>query len=143
MLPKSVRRFLLAAILAAGAYYFVLQPRHRHSGSRENFPSETPRRDSREHRSERHSERAAGDRRPNTSSGDVICETKYFADWTEPAADSCSVHMRNGYPMPDPRCTPGGVNPSITADVLRDSAWRTRTVRNCASSEAQKHVAYR
>jgi hypothetical protein len=28
-------------------------------------------------------------------------------------------------------------------DVLRDPSWRTKTVRNCASSEAQKHAAYR
>lgn len=85
-------------------------------------------------------------RRPNDSdsnaSDQVICETKYFADWTEPAHNSCAVQMRNGYPVPDARCTPGGVNPSVTPDVLRDPSWRTRTVRNCATSEARKHVAY-
>jgi hypothetical protein len=50
--------------------------------------------------------------------------------------------MRNGYPLPDAKCTPGGLNPSVTLDVLRDPTWRTKTVRNCASSEAEKHVAY-
>jgi hypothetical protein len=77
------------------------------------------------------------------AAGQVICETQYFADWTEPGEDACKVRMRNGYPVPDAKCTPGGVNPSVTLDVLRDSSWRTKTVRNCASSEAQKHVAYR
>ena len=72
----------------------------------------------------------------------AICETRYFADWREPYADACKVRMRGGYPVPDPRCTPGGANPSITLDVLRDPAWRTRSVRNCESSEAQKHIAY-
>lgn len=143
MLPKSIRHFLLAAIVAAGVYFFVLHPRYRHTPSHENFPGDSPRRERREHRSERRGEPAARDRGANVSSGEVICETKYFADWTEPEADTCRVEMRNGYPVPDRRCTPGGVNPSITAGVLSDRSWRTRTVRNCASSEAQKHVAYR
>ena len=50
---------------------------------------------------------------------------------------------RHGYPMPDPACTPGGINPTITAEVLRDPAWRTGCVRNCQSSEEEKHVTYR
>lgn len=45
--------------------------------------------------------------------------------------------------MPDPHCTPGGVNPSVSLTVLKDRRWRTRFVRNCAVSEAQKHIAYR
>ena len=44
--------------------------------------------------------------------------------------------------MPDPSCTPGGIDPSVTADVLTDGSWRTACLRNCQSSEAQKHVAY-
>lgn len=51
--------------------------------------------------------------------------------------------MKGGYPVPDPRCTPGGINPSITVNTLRDPRWRTRSIRNCDGSEAQKHVAYR
>lgn len=132
MFPKSVRRFLVAAVLSAAVYFLVIQPRNRHLGHD----------DQPEHRRGE----TTIERRPNASeseaTGQVICETKYFADWTEPAGNSCSVRMRNGYPVPDARCTPGGVNPSVTPDVLRDRSWRTRTVRNCATSEAQKHVAY-
>lgn len=72
----------------------------------------------------------------------VACESEYLAHWQEPADDSCRVRMRNGYPVPDPRCTPGGVNPAVTEDLLRNPAWRTREVRNCAESESQKHAAY-
>jgi hypothetical protein len=50
--------------------------------------------------------------------------------------------MRNGYPVPDPRCTPGGADPSVGANVLRNSSWRTRCLRNCEESEAAKHEAY-
>jgi hypothetical protein len=30
----------------------------------------------------------------------------------------------------------------MTAETLRDPAWRTKCIRNCQSSEQQKHVAY-
>jgi hypothetical protein len=49
---------------------------------------------------------------------------------------------RSSYPIPDPLCTPGGINPSITSGMLRDSGFRTRCVRNCETSEARKHVTY-
>ena len=51
--------------------------------------------------------------------------------------------MRRGNVLPDPGCTPGGINPAVTAEVLRDGSWETRCDRNCETSEAQKHVAYR
>ena len=144
MLPRSVRHFLVAAVVAAAVYFLVIQPRNRHLGI-PPVPRERreARRDDRpEHRRrEGRIEPSPNDTESNASR-QVICETKYFADWIEPLRNSCAVQTRNGYPVPDARCTPGGVNPSITPDVLRDPAWRTRAVRNCASSEAQKHVAY-
>jgi hypothetical protein len=73
----------------------------------------------------------------------LSCSSEYFAQWAEPVAGTCEVRMKDGYPIPDPRCTPGGINPSVTVEVLRDRRWRTRSVRNCDNSEAQKHVAYR
>ena len=140
MLPKSVRRFLVAAIMATAVYFLVIQPRNRHPGS-PAVPREQ-REPKRDDRPERRREDRSIEPNPSNASGQVICETEYFRDWIEPVRNSCSVQTRNGYPLPDARCTPGGVNPSITSDVLRDPAWRTRAVRNCASSEAQKHAAY-
>ncbi|MHB1698986.1 MAG: hypothetical protein ACYCSN_02445 [Acidobacteriaceae bacterium] len=52
------------------------------------------------------------------------------------------MRTSHGYPVPDPRCTPGGINPSVSAEVLKTAAWRTRCVRNCQTSEAEKHVTY-
>ena len=132
MLRKSfLLRFLVGVLIVAAVYFFFIQKRQRGPGSEGQRGSrETPREP----------------RGPETGTGaadHVICETQYFADWMEPAAGACAPRMRNGYPVPDAKCTPGGVNPSVTVDVLRDPAWRTKTVRNCASSEAQKHVAYR
>lgn len=72
----------------------------------------------------------------------TACTSSYFAAWTEPEDGTCRVRVEQGYPAPDPRCTPGGINPSVTVEVLRDPSWRTRCIRNCETSEAQKHAAY-
>jgi hypothetical protein len=133
-------RIVLAAVLVTAIYFLFVQGRHgsRYPGERERreYPRSSP------HENPRESRRPEPGSAGSGAVGRVICETQYFADWQEPAMDSCAVRMRNGYPEPDARCTPGGVNPSITVDVLRDPQWRTGEVRNCASSEAQKHVAY-
>jgi hypothetical protein len=73
----------------------------------------------------------------------VSCTSDYFQPWHTPLDATCEALVRNGYPVPDPRCTPGGINPSVTAGILRNPAWRTRCNRNCESSEAAKHVVYR
>jgi len=73
----------------------------------------------------------------------VTCRSEYFASWREPYDGTCSTTLRRGYPVPDPRCTPGGIDPEVTAEVLRNPAWRTGCTRNCETSEAEKHVTYR
>ncbi|RRA49538.1 hypothetical protein [Acidipila sp. EB88] len=72
----------------------------------------------------------------------VACASQYFASWQWPADQSCQATTRGGYPEPDRRCTPGGVVPGVTADTLRAPSWSTRCLRNCQSSEQQKHAAY-
>jgi hypothetical protein len=62
---------------------------------------------------------------------------------TIPPTRVCTVRMSHGYPIPDPACTPGAINPSMTADVLRDPAFRTACVRNQDTSEKQKTLTYR
>lgn len=59
------------------------------------------------------------------------------------APGSCHVRRAlNGMQLPDPTCTPGAVNPTVTADVLRNPAFRTGTVRDKATSAAQKRHVY-
>ena len=72
----------------------------------------------------------------------VTCSSEYFRHWQEPTSDSCTPSTRRGYPIPDPRCTPGGIDPSVKLNALRDSQWKTRCIRNCETSEQEKHVAY-
>jgi hypothetical protein len=55
----------------------------------------------------------------------------------------CRLHAApNGFPLPDPRCSPGAINPTVTLDILKFGHFRTGTVRNHLSSEAEKHIVY-
>jgi hypothetical protein len=44
--------------------------------------------------------------------------------------------------VPDPKCTPGAINPSVTLQVLKDPAFRTECVRDCVTSENDKGAMY-
>jgi len=133
---RFVRRLLVVAIVLAIVYLLIVHPRGRHESSRGNYPAERGRT---QPPGEVVPHQRGGERQPEPEVG---CASQYFARWQEPSGGACTVRERNGYPMPDPRCTPGGVNPAITDEVLHNPAWRTREVRNCAESEAQKHAAY-
>jgi len=56
--------------------------------------------------------------------------------------NGCKTGLSNGFPLPDPDCTPGAENPTVTLDVLHNTAFRTGCIRNCATSESQKRVTY-
>lgn len=59
------------------------------------------------------------------------------------APGSCHVrHAANGMQLPDPLCTPGAINPTVTGDVLRDPTFRTGTVRDQLTSAGQKQIVY-
>jgi len=72
----------------------------------------------------------------------VTCDSGYFASWHEPRDETCTATTKNGLQIPDPVCTPGGINPSVTLETLRNSQWRTDCIRNCKTSEAKKRLAY-
>jgi hypothetical protein len=55
----------------------------------------------------------------------------------------CRVRTRNGLPLPDPICTPGAINPTVTLDVLRSKSFRTGCVRNCTTSQRDRLATYR
>jgi hypothetical protein len=59
------------------------------------------------------------------------------------APGSCHVRLAsNGMQLPDALCTPGAINPTVTADVLRDPTFRTGTVRDQLTTAAQKQIVY-
>ncbi len=59
-----------------------------------------------------------------------------------PASQSCVQHMSNGFPIPDRRCTPGAVNPTVTVSVLQSPDFRTSCLRDKATSPGQKAETY-
>jgi hypothetical protein len=59
------------------------------------------------------------------------------------APGSCHVRIAaDGLQLPDPLCTPGAVNPTVTAEVLRNPTFRTGTVRDQLTTPAQKQIVY-
>lgn len=59
------------------------------------------------------------------------------------APGSCHFrHAANGMQLPDPSCTPGAINPTVTADVLRDPTFRTGAVRDQLTTAHQKEIVY-
>ena len=55
----------------------------------------------------------------------------------------CRVQTRNGLPLPDPKCTPGAINPTVTLAVLGDRSFRTGCLRNCATTQRDWSATYR
>lgn len=59
------------------------------------------------------------------------------------APGSCHARLAaNGMQLPDPACSPGAINPTVTAAVLRDPAFRTGAVRDQLTSAAAKRKVY-
>jgi hypothetical protein len=50
--------------------------------------------------------------------------------------------VKNGFPLPDARCSPGAINPTITLAVLKDPEFRTGCIRDCTTSSSQKANTY-
>ncbi|MDB5923522.1 MAG: hypothetical protein JWN13_2458 [Betaproteobacteria bacterium] len=60
-----------------------------------------------------------------------------------PPSTTCKPRVKKGYPVPDPTCTPGAVNPTLTLDVLTDHEnFRTSCVRDGATSKTEKNGTY-
>src|SRR5437660_2135449 len=56
--------------------------------------------------------------------------------------NTCHTRFKGEFLLPDPACTPGAVNPTVTTEVLQDPTFRTACVRGHASSSAQKNHTY-
>ena len=129
---KSFIGLVIVAFIITTFYLVVIRGRSRHSDFDHQHSAERPESTVRE-RSEqplgpqrtagypRHAERSL------KGSPGLSCSSKYFSSWTEPTSTSCRIRLKDGYPVPDPRCTPGGINPSVSLDVLRDPRWRTHS----------------
>ena len=59
-----------------------------------------------------------------------------------PAPGGCTVKESRGHPIPDPNCSPGAVNPTLTLKLLKTKGFTTKCVRNMASTPTQKAQTY-
>lgn len=59
-----------------------------------------------------------------------------------PAQGGCHTRTMNGFVIPDPNCTPGAINPTVTVTVLRDPAFRTACIRQQVTTEHEKSQTY-
>jgi hypothetical protein len=58
------------------------------------------------------------------------------------ATTNCKTGKSMGFPVPDPRCTPGAINPSITAATLRDPKFKPECVHGEPRSAEEKAKLY-
>jgi hypothetical protein len=65
---------------------------------------------------------------------------------TDAASSGCEFKSSHGYALPDPRCTPGAINPTVTLAVLQATAkskkFATSCDRDVASSASAKAATY-
>jgi hypothetical protein len=59
-----------------------------------------------------------------------------------PPKGACTTSIRNGFPIPDPNCTPGATNPTLTIQVLAEPRFTTRCIRDAATPEEEKATTY-
>src|ERR1035441_9403948 len=59
-----------------------------------------------------------------------------------PAEGACKAGIVNGYPAPDPACTPGAINPTVTFETLTALGFKTSCLRNQATSQKEKNETY-
>jgi len=55
---------------------------------------------------------------------------------------TCKTRISNCFPIPDPDCTPGAIDPTVTLDVLRNTEFRTRCVRDHVTTAHKKATTY-
>ena len=65
-----------------------------------------------------------------------------FGQATNQRPGACDFRLSNGFPLPDPSCTPGAFNPTITVDVIDDPEFSTKCIRDQATIPRQKAVTY-
>ena len=61
---------------------------------------------------------------------------------TLPPAGRCTPRTSNGHPIPDPDCSPGAINPTVTLKVLKTKRFTTKCLRNLATSPNEKAKTY-
>lgn len=78
----------------------------------------------------------------------AVCKTFKIDDkGSEPlhaatAKENCKLGAHMKIPVPDPACTPGAINPSVTTAIVRDSNFTAKCLRKDVTSQAEKETTY-
>ena len=79
-------------------------------------------------------------------SGFTPTDEKEPTGWAEPPSGSCKVakstHDGVDYAAPDPKCTPGAINPTLKLSVLKHPHFSTKCERDKATSASRKQITY-
>jgi hypothetical protein len=85
----------------------------------------------------------------SSSSAEVCEDLGIDASASEPftpvpvlSSGECHTGMSHDLPIPDPKCTPGAIDPTVTEEVLKDSRFRTKCIRDLATSASKKNSTY-
>jgi hypothetical protein len=54
----------------------------------------------------------------------------------------CTLKMSAGYPLPDPSCTPGAINPTVSLSILKSGKFKTSCERDAATTSKKKQTTY-
>ena len=65
-----------------------------------------------------------------------------FGQVTNQRPGACNMQLKNGFPIPDPSCTPGAFNPTITVEIIDDPDFSTKCIRDQATTPREKSVTY-
>jgi hypothetical protein len=93
---------------------------------------------------------AGGEEKKMTKPEIAACLKKFKVDpkgdkpMRAPTATAhCKPQIKaNGLPVPDPKCTPGAINPTMTLSVLTAPDFRTECIRDQATSAEKKKQLY-
>ena len=61
---------------------------------------------------------------------------------TLPPSKKCKTRKKNGFLLPDPSCTPGAINDTLTLEVMTMKSFVTDCIRDRATSAEKKHDTY-
>jgi len=89
-----------------------------------------------------HGAAAHADEPPACSALDIDSNASEALTSVAAPPGTCSTRSKGEFLLPDPLCTPGAINPTVTAEVLRDPSFRTACVRGHATSAGQKNSTY-
>jgi hypothetical protein len=73
---------------------------------------------------------------------DVNSDQPLKTDVSLPPSKKCKVIKKNGFLLPDPACTPGALNETLSLEVLTKDNFKTDCVRDRAESSEKKAATY-